>query len=708
MQFLHAVTTLIAAHAGWAYGAIFLISLSESLALVGLIVPGTTILFGVGAIVATGSIGLKPALLAAGAGAVAGDGLSYWIGRVYREKMRRLWPFSRHPAVLAKGEDFFCRHGGKSVLLGRFVGPVRPVVPLVAGMMQMRPAYFFLVNVLSAVGWALACLLPGALLGASLAVAGAVSSRLAVLVALLLAAIFGFVWLCRRLVRLIERRGPIWTAALENWAIAGTPAPAVLGPARTALRFLFRQQRGEELLFAALALVLFAAAWGFLGVLQDVLAKDPLVLADRSVYHLLQSLRTPWADRFFVVVTELGDGTVNLFLAATVLLVLLFRRCYRTAGFWTVSVLGALAGVEVLKWAIHLPRPVALYQGASAYGFPSGHTTMSVVLYGFLAIVAARGLSGYRRWRFFVAAMLVSFLIGVSRLYLGAHWLSDVLGGFFIGSSWVAMLGISYLKGADEGVPRRWLLPSAAGVFVLAGGFHVARHHEADLAFYAPRQVEQSMTAASWRSGGWRQLPAWRIDLAGEREQPLTLQWAGSPDELARYLTTRGWHRPPPIQAKGFLSMLSPDTTIDQIPVLPRLHSGRVERLCLVYPSNNRRWVLRLWPSDVRVAPEGVPLFVGTLEIQKDRHIAGLITAARDSGEYERPRQMLARVLRKRFGVESVRRSPARIAAESGHSRLQWKGGVLLGWDAAEVGPQSDPVPGTFTRSRLRMSSQAS
>ena len=147
--------------------------------------------------------------------------------------------------------------------------------------------------------------------------------------------------------------------------------------------------------------MLFVAGWGFLGVLQDVLAKDPLVIADQSVYHFYQSLRTPWTDHVLVAVTELGDSFVNICIAGAVLLVLLLKRCYRTSGYWVLTILGGILGVQLLKWLIHLPRPVAIYHGASAYGFPSGHTTMSVILYGFLAILIARGLSSTLRWGFF-------------------------------------------------------------------------------------------------------------------------------------------------------------------------------------------------------------------------------------------------------------------------------------------------------------------
>ncbi len=161
---MNTILAFIAQHSGMAYGAIFLVSFSESLALVGLLMPGTVIMFGVGAVVATGSLGLSPVLLLAMAGAVAGDGVSYWLGHRYKERLVNLWPFSRYPEMLNKGEAFFHRHGGKSILFGRFVGPGRPVIPVVAGMLGMGPAHFAVVNVLSAVGWALVYILPGVFL----------------------------------------------------------------------------------------------------------------------------------------------------------------------------------------------------------------------------------------------------------------------------------------------------------------------------------------------------------------------------------------------------------------------------------------------------------------------------------------------------------------------------------------------------------------
>ena len=680
MPYLKAALALITHHPILAYGAIFLVSLAESLALVGLVVPGTVIMFGVGAVVATGSLGLKPVLLLAMAGAVAGDGVSYWLGHHYRERLARVWPFSRYPGMLEKGVAFFHRHGGKSILFGRFVGPVRPVIPLVAGMLGMRPLHFSLVNVLSAVGWAPVYILPGVFFGTSLAVAGAVSTRLAVLAAVIIAATWAFVWFCRKVALLAARVVPIWLAAIRGWLAAATPERGAFVPVKRFVAYFFTHQKGEELLFSFLVLTLLTTGLGFLGVLQDVLGKDPLVEADQAVYHFFQSLRTPWGDHILVAVTEFGDSFVNICLSAAIFILLLVKRCRRTAGFWALTVLGGAAAVQLMKWAIHLPRPVALYHGAAAYGFPSGHAAMSMILYGFLAIAMARGASGTRHWGGGVAALLISFSIAISRLYLGAHWLSDVLSGFLLGTGWTALLGIAYLKGPAEVIPRRLLVLVAVLVLAAGGGWHLARRHHLDLAFYAPRHDVQSMPLERWLTGGWRELPAWRIDLAGEQEQPLTIQWTGPCEQLAQALSTGGWHRPPSPDLKAFLGMFSPDTPIDKLPVLPRLHDGRVDRLRLIYRHKGQRWVLRLWPAAVTIAGSDSALFVGTLEAQHRRHLTGLITTALDTGEYDRSLEMLKQALPDRFRTKTAIRAPDEIQVTRERRRLHWGGEVLLVW----------------------------
>ena len=155
----------ISAHSGWAGVVMFVTAFGESFAFVGLLFPGTTLLIAAGTLRATGTLPLWPVLVGAVLGAVLGDAVSYWIGRRLGPRVARLWPFSRNPDLLEDGVRFFARHGGKSVFIGRFFGPVRAVIPLVAGIMQMPRDRFWVANVVSALVWAPMLLFVGDAIG---------------------------------------------------------------------------------------------------------------------------------------------------------------------------------------------------------------------------------------------------------------------------------------------------------------------------------------------------------------------------------------------------------------------------------------------------------------------------------------------------------------------------------------------------------------
>ncbi|MGD8617175.1 MAG: DedA family protein, partial [Gammaproteobacteria bacterium] len=144
------VLSWVSLHPVWAGIIVFLVAMAESLAIVGVLVPGVAMMFGVGALISAGALEFWPTVAWAVAGAVLGDGLSFFLGRHFQDHLPGLWPFSRHPEMLQRGIDFFQRYGGKSVVFGRFVGPVRAVIPLVAGMLRMPPGRFLAANVASA------------------------------------------------------------------------------------------------------------------------------------------------------------------------------------------------------------------------------------------------------------------------------------------------------------------------------------------------------------------------------------------------------------------------------------------------------------------------------------------------------------------------------------------------------------------------------
>jgi membrane protein DedA with SNARE-associated domain len=152
-------------HQSWAVAVMFVTAFGESFAFLSLLFPGTAILIAAGALLKSGSLPVLPIILGAILGAVIGDSVSYWLGRRFGPAIARLWPFRRNPGLLVSGIAFFERHGGKSVFIGRFFGPVRAVIPLAAGIMRMSRPRFWVANIGSALVWAPMLLLVGDVVG---------------------------------------------------------------------------------------------------------------------------------------------------------------------------------------------------------------------------------------------------------------------------------------------------------------------------------------------------------------------------------------------------------------------------------------------------------------------------------------------------------------------------------------------------------------
>lgn len=164
-DYVQIVIDFIGAHAEWAYVIVGLTAFAESFAFVSLLFPGTAILVAAGTLVGTGTLNPLWLILAGIIGGTLGDGISFWIGQRFGHVVPRVWPFTRRPEMLARSISFFQKHGGKSVFVGRFFGPIRAVIPLAAGMMRMPTRRFYVANVLSAVVWAPVLITPGALVG---------------------------------------------------------------------------------------------------------------------------------------------------------------------------------------------------------------------------------------------------------------------------------------------------------------------------------------------------------------------------------------------------------------------------------------------------------------------------------------------------------------------------------------------------------------
>ncbi|NEJ90010.1 phosphatase PAP2 family protein [Rhizobium leguminosarum] len=659
----------LSAHSHIAYLAVFLLALSESIPMIGVIVPGTAVILALSALVPSGVLVLWPLLAAATSGAIVGDGVSFWLGHRYHREILGRWPLNRYPELIERSEAFFKRHGDKSVFIARFAPGVRAFVPLLAGMLGMSVRRFYAVNIASALVWAPSHILPGVLVGATFGALGAASKPLAILLIILLTAS----WLTWCLVRWTMRRAvPLlnvgiaemrtWAATRDTWLSRGIAS-------------LLDPERSEARVLALMLVLLGGAAWVFFGVLEDVINGDPLVLADSAIYNALQEVRTPAGDAIMIGITELGDTRVVVAVTAIVLLWLLWRRAWRTAVFWLVAVAGASALNTVIKVTLHRARPdELLYSGWSAFSFPSGHSTTNMVLYGFLAFLIARELRPALQLSVVLGAAVLIFLIAFSRLYLGAHWFSDVVGGAAFGSAWLILLGLFYLRRPVERIGSPALLVAASVALLVAGGGNIYRSHATDVERYAAKSAPQITAVADWWASGWQTLPERRIDLTGEVEEPLTFQWAGSLQDLENILQQDGWGpsiRWTPVTA---LKWLTASTDAAGVPVVPLFASGRLPDITFVrtpgtsVPSGSRL-VLRLWATDMELADgQPTPLWMGSVMEERVYRPLSLITLVSTQPDFNAPRQALAQSL---TGGSLVSRADEQTNEE-------WDGRVLL------------------------------
>ncbi len=160
-SFIDPLIAFVSANAWLAYLTLFLAALLEAVPVVGSVIPGSTIILALSALIPGGELKLEWVLLAAAAGALLGDGSAFWIGHRAQREILSGWPLSNYPRLVAQSEAFFRRCGVLAVFFARFVPPIRAFVPITAGALGMPPSRFYPVNIPAILLWAPAHVLPG-------------------------------------------------------------------------------------------------------------------------------------------------------------------------------------------------------------------------------------------------------------------------------------------------------------------------------------------------------------------------------------------------------------------------------------------------------------------------------------------------------------------------------------------------------------------
>ncbi|MCE9665123.1 bifunctional DedA family/phosphatase PAP2 family protein [Halomonas sp. M5N1S17] len=432
-----------------------LIALLESLALVGLLLPGVILITAAASLAGHQDMAISTILLAAFAGAVIGDGLSFILGYTQRERVTRLWPFSRHPEWLARGARFFQRYGSLSVFFGRFVGPVRPVIPLIAGMLHMSPRAFIWANLASAALWAPAYVLPGYLLGQTwqqlLGLPPGLGGLLIALTLLVVMLAITFSWLRQQ----FSRSGRLYRLLASG---------ARRHPVMRRL-WLTHSWRGRNEIPLASWLLLIFSLGGLSGLTIAVIRQRGPFELDLKVNALFESLVVPALPAAGQLLARIGDRYGILALVIPWGLWLLARR-HLAALIHIAAGLGAIALLNTLgKAIIGRPRPDTPDYLTGSLAYPSAHASSAVVLYGLAAAFLAQGLPHQRRFWTYWVAIALTLPMALSRLVIGVHWLSDLIGGALLGLVVCALVRLSWQRRPRPALtPCPWIALSAASL----------------------------------------------------------------------------------------------------------------------------------------------------------------------------------------------------------------------------------------------------
>jgi len=605
----HSMVEWLQSNPHWGWIIAFLAAFAESIAIIGSIVPGTITMTAIGLLIGSSVMPLWITLTWAILGAILGDALSFFIGRFFKNDLTKIWPFKKHPAILEKGQAFVQKHGGKSIFIGRFVGPVRAIVPLITGMLDMRPKFYFIASIPAAILWAPLYMLPGILIGAiSLEMPADIATELILSVFFILIIFWGIIKCIAYLYRKTHRYfSTILDKKWEKWQTQRS---------KKWLCHLLRHaeratQRGQILLFINTLITLSI----FLIIFVNVIYHGSLTHWNDAVYHLFRGIRSITLDNIAVIFTMLGLPTLLSCLIFLMFIWFLFCKRWRIAFHWlTAGIIGSALTI-LFKHFYFSPRPWGLIKQSASSSFPSGHTTMAVITYGLLAFFLTQKAPKTVRSIIYWVATLLCIAIGMSRLYLGAHWLTDVVGGIFLGLSIIGATVISYYRYASLPAPR-WstMITAILTITVLTIGY-ASVYYANDLYNYQRYWPLYQISYQSWWTQRSPAIPQYRADRLGHPTEILNIQWAGSLKNIRQTLENNDWQG---IHTRDYLTTLKKLAEQNHRlahSVIPKLYDDRNPVLEMAKLLNGQfpPLIIRLWRSNIYITPNDTPLWVGTI-----------------------------------------------------------------------------------------------
>jgi membrane protein DedA with SNARE-associated domain/membrane-associated phospholipid phosphatase len=437
----------------WTYLLVGALAFFETGAFVGLVAPGETALLLGGLVAGQGQIDVLTMIAIVWAAAVAGDLTSFYLGR----RLGRAFMVKHGARVqiteerLEQVERFFDRHGGKAILIGRFVGLVRAIAPFLAGSSGMPLRRFVPYDVIGAGLWGSSFVLLGYVFWQSFSQLVDYAKKGALALGAVIVLVVAIVWVVRWL-RDTENR-----ARMRAWLERQAERPAlrplarvlrpVLRTTRRPARFVWDRVTPGDLglqlttLLAVASVGAFVFVWDLVRIEQD----NGLLAGDAASLRLADRLHMDAAVSVAKVVTALGSLPVAIALVALAGATLAWRHKVRDGLTLAVGLALTYAAVHITKDAVDRPRPARALVDVDGAAYPSGHAAYAVTWVA-VAVALSRALPNLAsRFAFVTVATAIAAAVGLSRIYLRAHYVSDVVGGWGLGAALFALCGTAVL-----------------------------------------------------------------------------------------------------------------------------------------------------------------------------------------------------------------------------------------------------------------------
>ena len=632
----------------WSYWIIGAAALLEAFFVTGLFVPGMLVVAAGGILVQQGAIDYFDLAWFVAIGSFLGGEASYWAGVLARKGIERRWN-PEQSLQYNRAKRLFERHGGLALVIGRFFGPLAGFVTLAAAISGMPRRRFLIWNIASGIPYALLLPLAGYFLGDVFTRFGPLATRITLFAGGVMLVLFVLWWLVVR----IERMLPFVLSVLRSMAHAVAENEDVQAWAGRHPRFAaFIAHRFDASQFSGLTVTLLAGAilyvlavW--IEATTSFLSAEAIVQADTRLANLIHAFWTPWLLKSFTYITALGDPRVVALVMVAALIWLWGRKRADLMLGLTLSVIGNVATVALLKQIFHRPRPELAYFVETSGSYPSGHAAISAALFAmlFYTMWKLKWLGPIKAALF---AVTFAFVIGLSRLYLIEHYLSDVVNGWLVGTLWM-LIGIAVAEWWRATGPRPTLpapqsvaLPTiASAVLIGLAGWQVASYEKArNVAETVVADQTVTDIAQLFASGD---APNETESVFGSPLEPINvIVLARDEAALRDAMTQAGWIealRPTlgTLTSAGLAALTNTDDT--DAPVTPYFWQAQPNDVAFQKPTAEntlrQRHHVRFWRSRY-VTPEGLRLFVAAasfddgLDWQLLHHIDPNIDAERD------------------------------------------------------------------------------